>query len=190
MRSRCLLALLGSALLGAPLSAQQGEGGGAVVHMADGSSVPLTRATLSYEYSSWKQGAPQAQAQPQRRDTGSELWLAKKTFPLRGRSLEILYTPVDRMREQDGVLKRVKVRVASGVVIADAAGKTTPKLEPPHRDLILSGDQKGMLVGLRALDLKGETFTGTRREFCLLSFTALVECPDDEANQVVRVDFQ
>ena len=188
MRTWRLLALLLAAASATPLPGQ--EGGGAVVHMADGSSVPLTRATLSYEYLAWKQGSSPLQAQPQRRDTGSELWLAKKTHPLQGRSREIVYTPAVRVRQVEGVTKGVRVPVGSGVVIAGAGGKTPLKLEAPHKDLLLTGDTKGWLLSVRALDLKGETFTGTRREFCLLSFNSLVECPDDAANQVVRVEFQ
>src|SRR5262245_35290066 len=107
MPNRRLLALLLAAGPAAALAGQ--EGASAIVHMADGSSIPLTQATLSYEYVTWKQGTPQLQAQPQRRDTGSELWLAKKTYPLQGRSLEIVYTPAERERRVAGVTRRVTV---------------------------------------------------------------------------------
>lgn len=186
MKTQRLAALLGMALA-APLRAQ--EGGSAVAQMADGSSVPLVTWTLSYEYVAWRQGTPQYQAAPQRRDT-AELWLGKKTYPVRGQSLEIAYTPTEKEREVEGVVKRVKLPVASGLVLS-ASGKKTPlKLEPPHRDLVIPGAEKGQLLVVRTLDLKGQTLTGTRREFCLLSFTSLVECPEEPANQVVRVDFQ
>jgi hypothetical protein len=186
MKTRRLLALLGAALA-PPLGGQ--DLGGAVVQLADGTSVPLTTVTLSYEYLAWKPGTPQFQAQPQRRDS-AELWLAKKTYPVKGQSLQVVYTPVEKEREVEGALKRVKVPVASGLLFVDAARKTPLKLEPPHRDLLLPGADRNLLLAVRTLDLRGETLTGTKREFCLLSFTALVECPDDAPNRVVRVDFR
>ncbi len=174
-------------LLAAPLPAQ--EGGSAVVQMADGSSVPLVSWTLSYEYLAWKQGTPQYQAAPQRRDSAL-VFLGKKTYPVKGQTLEIAYTPTEKEREMEGVAKRVKVPVASGLALS-AGGKKVPlKLEAPHRDLVIPGAEKGLLLVVRTLDLKGQTLTGTRREFCLWSFTSLVECPEEPANQVVRVDFQ
>jgi len=187
---RCLMksrfALL-CAALAAPLAGQ--DAGGAVVQLADGTSVPLTTATLSYEYLAWKPGTPQFQSQPQRRDS-AELWLAKKTYPVKGQSLQVVFAQMEKEREVEGVVKRVKVPVPSSLVLEDGTRKTPLKLEPPHRDLVLPGGDKNLLLVVRTLDLKGETLTGTKREFCLLSFTALVECPDDAPNQVVRVDFR
>jgi len=186
MKTRRLLGLLGAALA-LPLAAQ--DSGGAVVQLADGTSVPLTTATLSYEYVAWKPGTPQFQAQPQRRDA-AELWLAKKTYPVKGQNLQIVYTPVEKEREVEGVETRVKILVASSLVLGEGTRKTPLKLEPPHRDLVLPGAEKNLLLVVRTLDLKGETLTGTKKEFCLLSYTALVECPDDAANRVVRVEFR
>ena len=184
MKPRCLLSALALALA-APLAGQ--DGGGAVVHLGDGSSVPLTTATLSYEYVAWKQGTPQHEARPQRRDA-PELWLAKKSYPIRGQSLEIVYNPGFKAREVDGETKAVKVQIASALRLP--AVKSALKLEAPHRDLVLPDGERGLTLAVRTLDLRGETLTGTKKEFCLLSFTALVECPDDPANQVVRIDFQ
>lgn len=171
----------------APLAAQ--EGGGAVAQMADGSSVPLVSWTLSYEYLAWRQGTPQYQAAPQRRDL-TEVLLGKKTYPVKGQSLEIVYTHVQKEREVDGKLKTVKLSMATGLAITSAGKTTALKIEPPHRDLVLKDAEKGLLLSVRTLDLKGQTLAGTKREFCLLSFTSLVECPEDPASQVVRVDFQ
>lgn len=181
-----LAALIGLAL-GVPLAAPQG--GGAVAHLADGSSVPLVSWTLSYEYDTWKQGTPRFHQQPERRDT-AELWLAKKSYPVKGRTLEITYRPAERQVEVDGEVRTLKVQVASGLVLVADGKRTELKLEVPHRDLILPEAQKGMLVTVRTLDLKGQTLTGTRREFCLLSFTGLVECPVEPDHQVLRVDFR
>jgi hypothetical protein len=186
MDTRRSIVLLAAALT-LPLAGQDGRS--AVVHLADGTSVPLTAAALSYEYVAWKQGTPSYQAPPQRREA-PELWLAKKSYPVKGQSLHVVFTPVEKEREVEGTVKRVKVPVASGVVIGDGTKKNPLKLEPPHRDLMLPDAERGLLLVVRTLDLRGETLTGTKKEFCLLSFTALVECPDDPGNQVVRIDFQ
>jgi hypothetical protein len=181
-----LLSLFGLALAAAA-SPQEGA---AVAHLADGSSVPLTGWTLSYEYVAWKPGTPQYQVPPQRRDV-SELLLAKRSYPVKGQTLEVLYTSVPRQREVDGQPRTVKVRVATGLALGPGGGKkTTFKLEAPHRDAIIPDAEKSTLLSVRTLDFKGQTLTGTRREFCLVSFTSLVECPEDAANQVVRVEFQ
>lgn len=186
MKSARLAAVLVAAVV-APVTAQ--EGGGATAHMADGSSVPLVSWTFSYEYLAWKQGTPQFQATPQRRDT-ADVWLGKRRYPVRGQTLEIVYAPAEKEREENGVVKRIKVQVASGLALAAGAKRTPLKIEAPHRDMVIPDAEKGVLLVVRTLDLRGETLTGTKREFCLLSFTSLVECPEDSSNRVVRVDFQ
>jgi hypothetical protein len=186
MKRQCLAILLAVALT-VPLAAQ--EGGSAIVHMADGSSVPLVSWTLSYEYLAWRQGTPQFQSSPQRRDS-ADIWLGKRIHPVKGQVLEIVYTPTEKERQIDGVISRTKVPVATGLVLS-AAGKKTPlKIEAPHRDLIIPGAEKALLLAVRTLDLKGQTLTGTRRELCLISFTTLVQCAEDPANQVARIEFQ
>jgi hypothetical protein len=42
----------------------------------------------------------------------------------------------------------------------------------------------------RTLDVLGETVTGTRKDFCLVSYTAVVECGGTAADRVVKVEFQ
>ncbi len=181
-----LLLALGLALA----AAASPQEGGAVAQMADGSSIPLTSWTLSYEYVAWKLGTPQFLTPPQRREV-SELLLAKRSYPLKGQTLEVAYTSVPRQREVYGQPRTVQVRVATGLALSAAGGKkTTLKLEAPHRDSIIPDAEKSTLLTVRTLDLKGQTLTGTRREFCLVSFTSLVACPEDAANQVVRVEFQ
>jgi len=186
MKNARLATFLAAAVV-APVTAQ--EGGGAIAQMADGSSVPLVSWTLSYEYLAWKQGTPQSQATPQRRDTDA-VWLGKRSYPVRGQTLEIVYTEAEKEREENGVVKRIKVQVASGLALTVAAKRTPLKIEAPHRDMVLPAAERGVLLVVRTLDLRGQTLTGTKREFCLLSFTSLVECPEDPPNQVVRVDFQ
>ena len=186
MKSERLAVVLAVAIV-APGTAQ--EGTGAVAQMADGSSVPLLSWTLSYEYLAWRQGTPQFQATPQRRDT-ADLLLGKRSYPVKGQTLEIVFTATEKEREVNGVAKRIKVQMASGLALAAGAKRTPLKIEAPHRDMLIPDAEKGLLLVVRTLDLKGQTLTGTRREFCLLSFTSLVECPEDPPNQVVRVDFQ
>jgi hypothetical protein len=45
------------------------------------------------------------------------------------------------------------------------------------------------LVQARSLDLHGQTLTGTRRSFCILSYSALVQCYDTVGQQVVKLEF-
>src|SRR5438128_970435 len=59
-----------------------------VVHLADGSSVPLRQWSLSYEYFAWPQGRSQAEGSAAR-TASPDLWVGKKTVPLRGSTLAI-----------------------------------------------------------------------------------------------------
>jgi len=46
------------------------------------------------------------------------------------------------------------------------------------------------VVQARAMDLRGQTIGGTQREFCLLSYSSLVECPAAADQRVVRIKLQ
>ncbi len=180
-------AVLGLALAALPALAQ--ETGPAILSFADGSSMPLQNATLSYEYQSWKQGTTQFQAPSVRKET-RDLLLGKKVYSVAKQKLEIVYTPQNREREVAGKPRIVKVNVASGLALIGADGKRTLfKLEPPVKEAFLPDAEKNTLFALRTLDLRGQTLTGTKRELCLVSFTSLVECPDDAAQQVTRIEF-
>jgi hypothetical protein len=77
------------------------------------------------------------------------------------------------------------------VTVTTRDGRTVKaKVEPPHRDLLAPDAGKSTMVMARSLDLRGEGITGTRREVCLLSFSSLVECGGNPADQVVKVEFQ
>lgn len=179
--------VLGLALAACPALAQ--DAGPAILTFADGSSMPLQNASLSYEYKEWKAGMTQFQA-PSARKESMELLLGKKAYPVAKQKLEVVYTPQNREREVDGKVKIVKVNVASGLALIGADGKKTLlKLEPPVKDAILPDADKNILFAVRTLDLRGQTLTGTKRELCLVSFTSLVECPDDAAQQVKRIEF-
>lgn len=172
----------------APTSGQ--AGGTAVVHLADGSQLPLRGWSFSYEISTREKGRSLAAGVLSRRSS-TELWLGKKSYSVEGGQLEIEYGTVQRERETGGEWRKVPVAVGQGLNLTGADGKREMlKLEAPTRELLLPDADKDTIVQPRSLDLLGESLTGTRRSFCVVSFTSLVECSDDPAFQVVRIEFQ
>jgi len=159
-----------------------------VVRLGDGSSVPLRQWTLSYEYFSWPQGGAQTDGTPGRHE-GGELWVGKKIVPLQGATLQIEYDTVERERDVDGETRIVKVPSARALKLVAAGKATTLKIEPPHRELMAPGVDKKMMVAARSLDLRGESLTGTTMDFCLLSYSTLVECGESPEHQVMKVEF-
>lgn len=184
-----LAALASAALLAsaAPTAAQEG-GGVAVLHMADGSELPLTSWSLSYEYQAWKEGTSQAFTQPLRREA-RELWSGKKVLPVGGAILDIQYKLYERQVEVDGQPMKGQGAAVTGLVLTAGGKKNEVKIEPPHKDLLLPGGSKGLIVQQRSLDLRGETLTGTKRDYCLLSYTPQVECSAAASERVVRIEF-
>ena len=161
-----------------------------MVHLADGTSQPLRAWNLVYDFIAWKQGTPQMLAQPTLRKT-AELWAGKKVYPLAGATVELAYGEFPREIEIDGRPQRVLVPVAQKLTLNAPSGKKTEmKIEAPHRDLLLPGNDKSMQVLPRSLDLIGETLTGTKRSFCVLSYSALIECAGNPSQQVVKISFQ
>jgi hypothetical protein len=155
------------------------------VHLADGTSLQLRSWTFSYEYQAFRRGEGALLRDRARRET-NDLWLGKKVLPLGTQTLELLY--VEEMRIVEG--EPTKVPVARALVLVSAAGKRNKeKAEPPHPDLLLP-DAGGRIVQARALDLRGETLGGTKREFCLLSYSSLVECPGAADQRVVKLQLQ
>ena len=144
-----------------------------MVYLADGSSLPLQSWSLSYEYVAWAQGTDPALATAHRRDT-KELWVGKKRVPTAGLTLEI--------RREAGRRDQLALAPAEGK-------KDELRVEPPSRDLLAADDHKGLLVVARALDLRGETLTATKRELCLLAYTPLVECGQEPEQRVVKIEF-
>ena len=51
------------------------------------------------------------------------------------------------------------------------------------------GIDKKLMVTARSLDLRGESLTGTKMDFCLASYTVLVECGESPEHQVVQIEF-
>lgn len=156
------------------------------VHLADGTSLLLVSWTFSYEYQAWPRGETASLGSTARRDA-KDVWMGKKAIPLGSQELEVQY--VDQMREVDG--KAAKVPIARGFVLVTADGKkrSTLKAEPPHQDLLVP-DAGGQIVQARAMDLRGQTIGGTQREFCLLSYSSLVECPAAADQRVVKMKLQ
>jgi hypothetical protein len=156
-----------------------------LVTLADGTSLPLHSWSLSYEYLAWKQGTSQMTSSPMRKE-GQALWIGKKVIPTEGMSLTIEYGDVPR--ESD--LGTRMTKVARELELRTADGKKADfKTEPPHKDLLLPGADRSWLVMPRSLDLRGQTVTGTRKEYCLVSYSTLVECGSTPTDQVVKLEF-
>jgi hypothetical protein len=186
---RQLLLALPLALCCTPAPAQEGPAP-ALVYLADGTSFPLRSWIFSYEFVTWRQGTSPAFADSRRTDK-NEVWLGKKTFAVAGTTLSIQYDLVDRERDVDGQTRKVKMPLARTLTLTTRDGKKTElKPEAPQRELLLPGGDKNLLLQPRSMDFKGESLTGTKREICLLSFTALVECQIEAGQQVVKIEFQ
>ena len=155
------------------------------VELADGTHLLLRSWTFSYEYSLSRRGEPTSLPSIARRDA-NDLWSGKKPILSSGQTLIVQYN--EEQREVDGERRRVPIARSFGIVGADGK-KATVKPEPPHPDL-LAPDSGGRLVQARSVDLHGETIAGTRREFCLLSYSVLVECSGQADQRVVKIRFQ
>jgi hypothetical protein len=185
--SRALLVLLAATLGAASVAGQ--ERPPVMVHTADGTSQPLRAWNLVYEYTAWKQGTNQLLAQPSQKQA-SDLWAGKKVHPLKGAILELSYREIPREIEVAGREQRVLIPVATKLTLRTADGKKSEmRIEAPHRELLLPDADKNMSLVARSLDIVGETLTGTKRSFCLLSYSALVECASTQAEQVVKLEF-
>jgi hypothetical protein len=162
------------------------EDAGAIqVELADGTNLLLRPWTFSYEYSISRRGETASLGNTARRDA-KDLWSGKKPILMSGQTLIVQYN--EEEREVDG--ERRKVPIARGFVIVGADGrKATVKPEPPHADLLVP-DAGGRFVQARSVDLHGETMAGTRREFCLLSYTVLVECSGQPDQRVAKIRLQ
>jgi hypothetical protein len=171
------------------VSAAAAQGGETIlVHFADGSSLPLRSWSLSYEYSAWRRGESRALATIARKDA-REIWAGKRAIPVASLTLEIQYSESQRGQEVEGEIRPVVVAVAKGLSIVAADGKRTAlKPDPPHRDLLAPGPE-ATIVQARGLDLRGETLTGTKRDLCLLSYSAFVQCSSEADQRVVKIQF-
>jgi hypothetical protein len=174
----------------APASTQESGPGAALVYFADGTSLPLRGWTLNYEYTSWPKQGSSARATTGKRSS-NEIWTGKRKIATPGLTVEVQYEQREREQEVEGELRRVKVPVARGLVLAGKDGKrTTVKPEPPSLDLLSAGSDKDRVVQALTLELHGETLTGAARDYCILTYSALAECSADPSHQVVKIEFQ
>lgn len=160
------------------------------VELRDGTTIPLQDWTLSYEYAIWDKGSPAVFAQTRRHDARM-LIEDKDEHPLGGSVLEFRYDKRRSQREVDGEMKTVEIDQPASFTLTRADGdrKEFDDPEPPHKDRLVGEGAGDKLFQPRGLDLRGSTLTGTRRSFCLFTYTAMVECSDDPAQQVVRITF-
>lgn len=145
------------------------------VTMGDGSSTVLKSWSLSYDLLVWPKGQPPTNGATLNRP-GTALVLGKKSYPLAGSKLEIVYSG------SQNALRELALTGADGK-------RTVLKLEAPQRELVHPDLDKSSIAMARSLDLLGETLTGTRRSFCLISFSTLVQCSDSPESRVVQVEF-
>jgi hypothetical protein len=163
--------------------------GSVVVTTEDGSIVPLHNWSLSYEYGLAKPGTSPLFA-PTARKAAWDLYVGKKAVPTTGQVLTIAYLETMRSTESDTGVKTEKIKTPRELTMTGADGrKTTFKVEAPARELLVESLEKGTTLMARTLDVEGETITGTKKDFCVLSYTAVVECGGTAADRVVKVEF-
>lgn len=145
----------------------------ATLHLADGTSVALVEWKLTYEFASWKQGAPISSAKAQIRENAM-LLLGRKSYPIKGDTLS---------------LKHVEVDDSVRVVATNLKKAGEVKFEPPARETLAPDLEKNLIYQPRSLDIAGKTLSGIERSFCLASFSVLVDCGSTRTSRVVKVDF-
>jgi hypothetical protein len=174
-------------LVGVLAPSAAGGDGTIVVHLADGSSVPLLDWTLSYEYLTWPAGSSQAMGTTGRRDT-RELWVGRKRLDTAGVTLDIEHRMLPN-NPGEGVIGPAEIPVVSRLRLVQAGGRAEQlRPEAPHRELLLPEAAKGASVLARSLDLRGTTLGGTRRELCVISYTLLVQCGVERGGRVVKLE--
>jgi hypothetical protein len=161
-----------------------------VVETQDGNRLPLTDWKLSYDYVTWQKGSSPALGSTAVQEAPA-LVIGKRSVPYVGQTLEIAYRDTQRVVEDDdGSTRTVTVGVPAELTLLPASGKPVKlKVEAPDRGMLLPHVAKDVNVMARSLDLSGATLTGTRKTFCLVSFTSLVECGLQPSDRVVRVRF-
>jgi len=174
MRSLSILGLAGVLLL-SPLEAKAQEelSSVATLQLADGTSVALVQWKLTYEFVSWRSKEPVSTAKPQVRENPL-LILGKKTYPVKGDSLTLKHL------EGDDTVRVVSMSLKKAGAL---------KVENPARDVLAPDLDKDRIYQPRSLDISGKTLSGMNRSFCLVSFSALVECGGTLTTRVVKIDF-
>jgi len=168
-----------------PSRSDEGSGAPAIVYFADGSNMPLASWSFAYSYDTGVYGAGTFGAAPHRES--QDLLSGKKVFRVAGAVLQVQYREYEQSQEVEGETKTSKVAVATGLTVTRPTPKGEVRLEPPSKELLLPS-AKGTVRAL-GLDLQGSTLTGTRRSFCLMSYSFDVECHPAAADRVVKVEF-
>ncbi|MBK5254879.1 MAG: hypothetical protein JJE39_02500 [Vicinamibacteria bacterium] len=166
---------LSTVLLLSPLvlSAQEAPPSLATLHLADGTTVALLEWRLSYEFASWRKNDQISNAKSETTN-GHSLLLGKKSYPLSGEILSVTH-------QEDGDSFRV------AAISLKKAGPV--KIESPDKRAIAPNLDKDYIYQPRSLDISGKTFSGIDRSFCIVSFSALVDCGRTETTRVVQIDF-
>jgi hypothetical protein len=174
MRSFSILGLTSALLLFPHAGASQEElTSVATLQLADGTSVALVQWKLTYEFVSWRVKENVTTAKPQVRENAM-LVLGKKTYAVKGDTLTLKHAEGDE-----------NVRVVS--MNLKKAGEL--KIEQPARDVLAPDLDKDRIYQPRSLDISGKTLSGIVRSFCVVSFSAIVECGGAPTTRVVRIDF-
>jgi hypothetical protein len=160
-----------------------------IVHLADGSTVPLRGWSLSYEYVAWPPGSSQALGTTERRES-QDLWIAGTPNP-HGGSAARAGARHGFARSRGGrrsgpaeipTVRRLRLTWPDG-------RKQEFRAEPPRRELLRPGGPKNLVVVARSLDLQGRPWPEYVAELCVLSYTSLVECGVERAGRVVKLEF-
>ena len=179
--------LLAAAVQGAP-AAEPAATRTALVHFADGNTLPLRNWKLSYEFVTWDKNRNAATGLSARTEA-DDLWIGKRAFPMSGAVLQVAYAEVRRETLVDGRPQPIVSSAAREVTVSAGGDTGKFKVEPPDRLFLGGGAPKSANLIVRSVDLRGEGITGTRREVCVLSYSTLVDCGSSPADQVVKVEF-
>jgi len=174
MRSLTILGLA-TVLMLSPFDAKGQEelSSVATLQLADGTSVALVDWKLTYEFVSWRAKEHISTAKPQVRENPL-LILGKKTYAVKGDTLTLKHV------EGDDIVR---------VVSMDLKKAGELKVENPARDVLAPDLDKDRIYQPRSLDISGKTLSGIERSFCVISFSALVECGGTKTTRVVKIDF-
>ena len=132
------------------------QSGPVTVHLANGDALPLQEAKLTYEYQMWAKDTPRALA-PFKYSETTVIVLGKERYPVAGTRISFDHS---------------QGRVRLDITQADGKKKEIKKVKTPERKVLLPDLDKDFMVQIRSLDIKGQTLTGSRRSFCLISFTS------------------
>jgi hypothetical protein len=176
LRRVALLAALAPATLAAgpqPASPSGEERPPVTVFFADGSSQPVRAWSFVYEYQTWPKGESPTRGSVATRET-FDLLVGKKAVPTAGSTVLVEYAGTSARELQ----------------VTDSDGKRTRlRVEPPAAESLVPRLGKETVLQTRVLDLRGETLTGGKRSYCLLTYTSLVECAAADSERVVKIQF-